>query len=114
MKVQRKFAKWHKERLVAFANRILKNTINNTNFSVPESYSTNLESSIDQLVQTMKDTIPYRKDYPERVKAAERLLIEALQKIADWIDSRDMTKSDIQMSGFTAKSPERLKSVLNE
>src|SRR5262245_34157679 len=107
LNIDRHFLFLHSHRLVVFAERVLRDTLQNPYLSKPEGLWSTLKLRILKLSTFIDDAELKRKERTYAIRERESQVLVALSRMADHIEQTATCKSDIFTTGFRAQTEHR-------
>lgn len=107
LNIDRHFLFFHGNKLVVFAERILRDTQQNPYVQKPAMIWHGLENSCLDLRKTLENQDLKRKERTDAIREKEAPVLVALGKMADYIEDAAPCKSDIFTTGFRPQTEHR-------
>ena len=107
LNIDRHFLFLHSHKLAVFAERVLRDTLQNPYLSKPETLWSALKMSILDLRTVLDDADLKRKERTDAIRERESQVLVALSRMADHVEQTATCKSDIFTTGFRAQTEHR-------
>lgn len=107
LNIDRHFLFLHSNKLVVFAERVLRDTLHNPYLPKPEGLWSALRMNTLELRSVLDDPELKRKERTDAIREREAQVLVALTRMADHVEQIASCKSDIFTTGFRAQTEHR-------
>lgn len=107
LNIDRHFLFLHGNKLVVFAERVLRDTLQNPYVTKPEDLWNTLKAATLELRAVLDDPELKRKERTDAVREREAQVLVVLSRMAEHVEKTASCKSDIFTTGFRAQTEHR-------
>lgn len=107
LNIDRHFLFLHGSKLAVFAERVLRDTLQNPYLAKPEGLWETLQETTRELHAVLDDPELKRKERTDAIREQEAQVLVALTRMADFVEQAAACKSDIFTTGFRAQTEHR-------
>ena len=107
LNIDRHFLFLHGTKLAVFAERVLRDTLQNPYLVKPEGLWDTLKETTRELHAVLDDPELKRKERTDAIREQESQVLVALTRLADYVEQAAACKSDIFTTGFRAQTEHR-------
>lgn len=107
LNIDRHFLFLHGNKLAVFAERVLRDTLQNPYIAKPETLWNTLKANTMELRAVLDDPELKRKERTDAIREREAQVLVALSRLADHVEKTASFKSDIFTTGFRAQTEHR-------